>query len=160
VLDVCRFHAAERAYKGVDLYADAAALLAERTVFVLAGKGDPADIVAMQQARPDRRRQHLRRGDGQLYAAADVYANFSQWEGHNLGIGQALAMGLPVIASDILAHRAFGVTLAEDPVKIARHLPERVSRVTEWDDVLPLFVAEVEDVAVGTLGRTAPPERE
>jgi hypothetical protein len=32
--------------------------------------------------------------------------------------------------------------------------------VTEWDDVLPLFVAEVEDVAVGTLGRTAPPERE
>ena len=30
-----------------------------------------------------------------LYVAADVYMNFSRSEGYNLGIGQALALGLP-----------------------------------------------------------------
>lgn len=161
VLDVCRFHAAERAYKGVDTYARVAALLAAfdpdlaaRVVFVLCGQGD-ADDVAEMQARGLVVAANVSDAEMlDLYAAADIYANFSQWEGYNLGIGQALAMGLPVVASDIPAHRAFGVEIAADPVeavvalaKIAANPPERACRVTEWDDVLPLFVAEVEAVA-------------
>ena len=46
----------------------------------------------------------------ELYAASDLYVSLSQWEGYNLGISQALAMGLPVISSDIPAHREFGGT--------------------------------------------------
>jgi hypothetical protein len=49
-----------------------------------------------------------------FYLAADVYMNFSRWEGYNLGIGQALALGLDVIASDIPAHRAFPIVTSSD----------------------------------------------
>lgn len=57
-----------------------------------------------------------------LYAAADVYMNFSSWEGYNLGIGQALALGLPVIASDIPAHREFPIYTSNDMTMIVREL--------------------------------------
>lgn len=121
VLNVCRFHEAERHYKGVDTYA---AVLSEiqiadphlhaRTVFVLCGKADPDDVEAMRALGlavfanlPDPELV-------ELYAAADAYMSFSKWEGYNLGIGQALAYGLPVIASDIPAHREFPITTAGD----------------------------------------------
>ena len=61
-----------------------------------------------------------------LYAAADIYANFSRWEGYNLGIGQALALGLPTIASDIPAHRAFPIFTSNEVLTIVEKLAEFV----------------------------------
>ena len=119
VLNVCRFHRQERDYKGVDrtieiagefpiLYPD----LADACVFALAGRGDPEDVAFVEAsglaAYPNVTDAELL----DLYAASDVYMNFSRWEGYNLGIGQALAMGLPVIASDIEAHREFPIDTA------------------------------------------------
>ena len=58
----------------------------------------------------------------ELYLAADLYMNFSRWEGYNLGIAQALAFGLPIIASDIPAHREFPITTSDDPAEIIDHV--------------------------------------
>ncbi|SIO25867.1 glycosyltransferase [Paraburkholderia phenazinium] len=162
ILNVCRFHSGERFYKGVDHYAEVRdillaidPILAARTLFVLCGKGTPEDVAEMTA-----RGLHVIANVSDeemtdLYAAADVYANFSRWEGYNLGIGQALAMGLSVIASDIPAHRAFGVSVTNDPVEAALLLRdrandpvERVPKVWEWDRPLATFTDEVEAACV------------
>ena len=126
VLNVCRFEQAERRYKGIDVYAEVAKRfreahpsLAARTDFVLCGKATKDDVREVEalglSVLPNVSDQEL----ADLYVAADVYMNFSQWEGYNLGIGQALAMGLPVIASDIPAHREFGIPVTDDPGEAA-----------------------------------------
>ncbi len=135
VLNVCRFHKAERRYKGIADYValknDLAATdpaLAARLVFVLCGKGshdDRGDMVAEGLA------VFASVSDAELidlYAAADIYANFSKWEGFNLGIAQALAMGLDVVASDIPAHRQFPIVTADDPADRILLLLEAVRR--------------------------------
>jgi len=158
VLNVCRFHTGERFYKGVDQYCAMRQslevvdpVIAARTVFVLCGKGDESDVAEMRanglHVIPNVSDEEM----AEIYAAADVYANFSRWEGYNLGIGQALAMGLPVIASDIPAHRAFGVAVTNDASEAALFLREQVQRpvervptVWEWDRSLTLFIDEVD----------------
>jgi GT2 family glycosyltransferase/glycosyltransferase involved in cell wall biosynthesis len=150
VLNVCRFHAAERQYKGVDAYVVLMQLLraahpelGAEVVFVLAGKGDAVDVQQMTDAG-----LHVAANvpDGELidlYCAADAYASFSRWEGYNLGIGQALAMGLPTIASDIPAHRAFGIATTDDVAEQVAFIQrlvdakptlnaDRVSRIWPW----------------------------
>jgi glycosyltransferase involved in cell wall biosynthesis len=101
-----------------------------------------------------------------LYAAADAYANFSLWEGYNLGIGQALAMGLPVVASDIPPHRAFGVSVcksSDDAARLLRGIatqpPERTPVIWEWADAMETFVAAVEAVAAEGLSPDGFPAR-
>ncbi len=121
VLNVCRFHKAERRYKGIDDFvalqqavAAADPALAGRLAFVLCGKGSGED-------RDEMVAQGLTVfasvSDAELidlYVAADLYVNFSKWEGFNLGIAQALAMGLEVVASDIPAHRQFPIATSDD----------------------------------------------
>jgi len=97
---VCRFHEAERRYKGVDVYvsvmshfARAHPELAARAVFVICGKASDADIAfargcGLQVAANVTDDEMI-----DLFAAADIYMNLSRWEGYNLGIAQALAMG-------------------------------------------------------------------
>jgi glycosyltransferase involved in cell wall biosynthesis len=147
VLNVCRFHRSERLYKGVDKFLDVtvhARLLHPRSdiVFVLCGRADEADVAEVE---PFGIEVFANASDAQLidlYCAADIYANFSKWEGYNLGIGQALAMGLPVIASDIPAHRAFPIWRSNDANEIVDHLLtvaaakadfERRPTITEWE---------------------------
>ena len=95
-------HHAERRYKGIDIYAEVAKrfreahpTLAARTEFVLCGKATKEDVSEVEalgiSAVANVSDQELI----DLYAAADIYMNFSQWEGYNLGIGQALALGPP-----------------------------------------------------------------
>lgn len=158
VLNVCRFHRAERAYKGIEAFIysrDALKIvdsdLAKRTVFVLCGKGDQGDIAAMKAEGLTVAANVSDEEIIDLYCAADAYANFSTWEGYNLGIGQALAMGLPVVASDIPAHRAFSVSVTNRPMEaasmlagIARKKQKRAPCVWDWDASLTRFVAEVE----------------
>jgi glycosyltransferase involved in cell wall biosynthesis len=161
VLNVCRFGEGERRYKGVDtfaaihdmLYAQDP-LLASRAVFVLCGKGTEEDVAAMEYAGLEVRANVTDEEMSGLYAAADAYANFSLWEGYNLGIGQALAMGLPVVASDNPAHRAFGVSVCQGAGDAARLLAGIAKRprsrepvIWEWKYAMELFVAAVEDVA-------------
>ena len=132
VLNVCRFHSGERFYKGVDTFVEvrnAAQKLNpdsfDRMLFVLCGKGSKADVVAMTEKGLVVLANVTDDEMTDLYTAADAYANFSQWEGYNLGIGQALAMGLPTIASDIPAHRAFGIDVTNDVNTAAEWLLQR-----------------------------------
>ena len=63
-----------------------------------------------------------------------------------MGIGQALAMGLPVIASDIPAHREFDIFTSDFPMEIFQQLASithpmvdqkmrysRVSKIEDWN---------------------------
>ena len=155
---------AERHYKGIDIYAEIAVLaksthpdLSERLVFVLAGKGNPIDVAEME-ARGLKVFSNIPDTDLiELYTAADVYMNFSQWEGYNLGIGQALALGLPVIASDIPAHREFPITTAinldeaismlSDLVAIAGEKKgPRHSVISDWNGPLQQFAAAIAEL--------------
>lgn len=116
VLNVCRFGPGERRYKGIDRFIE---VMEEswfchpdsrgKIVFALVGKADADDVVEMQSQGlavfPNVSDEFMI----ELYAASDLYMNFSKWEGYNLGVGQAMAMGLPVIASDIEAHREFPI---------------------------------------------------
>lgn len=151
VLNVCRFHESERYYKGIDNYCIVKDRLeaefpheAGRFVFVLAGKGGEDDIEEMESRGL---RVFANVSDEEmldLYCCADLYANFSRWEGYNLGIGQALAMGLEVVASDIPVHRSFPIYTSSNALDQARKLVElskigdraRVARIAPWE--LPL----------------------
>lgn len=167
ILNVCRFHEAERHYKGVDAYAairqHCAGLgpaLAARSVFVICGKGNDADVAALTAAGLTVCANVSDAEMVDLYAAADAYLNLSRWEGYNLGIGQALAMGLPVIASDIPAHRAFPAFVSDDPGAILARLGEiaaampnaehqRTPIVFGWEAPLRLFAEAVEGLCTG-----------
>jgi len=161
VLNVCRFHSAEILYKGVDRYSEVKTALesfdpdfAARCVFLLCGKGDDDDVDKMRALGLT---VHANLSDDEMldfYAAADIYMNFSRWEGYNLGIGQALAMGLSVIASDIPAHRAFGVNVVADSVEAAIILRDQLQvgivrepRIWEWEESVNFFCDEIEAIA-------------
>ena len=121
LLNVCRFHARERIYKGVDEYVAVREQLqlahpdiAEKIRFVLCGRGSAADQLEMERQGLTVYANVTDNELIDLYTAADLYVNFSKWEGYNLGIGQALALGLEVIASDIPAHRRFPISVSND----------------------------------------------
>jgi GT2 family glycosyltransferase len=153
VLSVCRFTRAERSYKGVDKLIELKEELwfshpdtRGKVVFVLAGKADEEDVVEMEAAGL---LVFANVSDPlmiELYAASDLYVSFSKWEGYNLGIGQALAMGLPVIASDIEAHREFPI-VTTNSIRVAgeklyehftspRDETERRATTFDWDTPL------------------------
>jgi len=149
VLNVCRFHRAERLYKGVDIYCDLAAactrpqIESSEFVFILAGKADVADVKEVQ-ARGVQCFSNLSDEELEdLYCAADIYANFSQWEGWNLGIAQALAFGLPVVASDIPAHRdnfdIVTVGSIETAMAALKSIGEKIIASNLCPDRMPLF---------------------
>lgn len=173
VMNVCRFHKSERHYKGIDDYV---ALLhefkkrypaeAERLVFLLCGKGTEQDQAEMEAQgltivanAPDDRLIDM-------YAAADIYVNLSRWEGYNLGIGQALAMGLPVLASDIPAHREFGVPVSNDSSELSDQLKglcdaaqardgsgERQATVWYWQTPLEGFARAIDEAVASWRAR-------
>jgi GT2 family glycosyltransferase len=163
VLNVCRFHIGERRYKGVDLYAKVSAATKQKSaagsqqaVFVLCGKGTPADVEAMTALGLTVAANVTDEEMTDLYCAADAYANFSQWEGYNLGIGQALAMGLPTIASDIPAHRAFGIDVTNDVefaadwvLQNAAVQSPRVPKVWSWEAPCKRLVEVIESMVGG-----------
>jgi GT2 family glycosyltransferase len=153
ILNVCRFHQAERRYKGVDQYIELASEAryaipgaGESLAFLLAGRGDEEDIKYVK-SRGIRAHANVSNEElAELYAAADLYVNLSQWEGYNLGIGQALAMGLAAVASDIPAHREFGIEVSSATPELCRLVgghfrqwklspPIRAGQIDDWRDV-------------------------
>ena len=118
VLNVCRFGAGERFYKGIDGYGAALEQLQVMRpscksdfVFGLAGRGSDEDVDVVTKMGLSAFANISDELMQELYIAADYYVSLSSWEGYNLGIGQALAAGLGVAASDIPAHRAFPILL-------------------------------------------------
>ena len=165
ILTVCRFHENERAYKGLDRIAtilrEFPYLYPEQSkplIWALAGAGSPSDVEQAEQLGftvfPNVSDAMLT----DLYKAADAYMGFSKWEGYNLGIAQALAMGLPTVGSDIPAHREFGIPttnsvlvacawLAEEVERRGAATPgQRIATVYDWDRSTTAFVALVEEM--------------
>ncbi len=162
VLNVCRFGEGERRYKGIDQYGAVASDLryiypdlADRVEFLLVGRGNTEAIDYATSLGLTVRADVSDAEMIDLYVAADLYMNLSAWEGYNLGIGQALAMGLDVLASDIDAHREFGVqTLSNVPdlcaavaQRVARHdeTPTvRRARIDPWSEPLTRMAETIE----------------
>lgn len=164
VLNVCRFHRGERHYKGIDRFIEvmchfreSAPEIAEQCLFVLCGKGTPKDISEMQKEGLTVFSNVTDETMVELYVAADAYMNYSQWEGYNLGVAQALAMGLPTLASDIPAHRAFGIEVTNDIPHAsewlahrfaarARDQQARTAKLWQWSTPLAQFVKIVSEM--------------
>jgi GT2 family glycosyltransferase len=161
VLDIAPLDAARRRCKGVDAYAETIARLrAEdpqlhaRAVFVLSGKADAEGVGALEAAGLTVFADVPDNALTDLYAVADAYLDLSLWAGHTLGIGQALAMGLPVVASDIPAHAELDVCLVSGPedaaralAAVARQPAPRIPRVREPG--LALLIDEIDRLGSG-----------
>ena len=167
VLNVCRFGPGERVYKGINTYGEIASDviftdpgLSVGARFVLAGRGNLDDVNEVQQRGLTAYANVSDEELIELYVASDLYMSLSEWEGYNLGIGQALAMGLDVIASDIGAHREFGIetfdSVPEFCAAVVRYYadwkeeqtPPRQARIESWDVPLMLMATMIEaDVA-------------
>lgn len=160
ILNVCRFHQGERYYKGIDTYLSLLAACNENNliqsknlVFVLCGKSNDEDVAEMTRLGL---KVFANVSDDEmvdLYCAADAYINFSKWEGYNLGIAQALAMGLPTMASDIPAHRAFDIFTSNNMTDCASWIMQllnkketRKSRIWSWDQHTAKLVSIIENV--------------
>lgn len=100
----------------------------EGALLVLVGDGPDAET--LRAAAPDGVRFTGRRDDiADWYAAADVVAVPSRWEGMALTTLEALACGRPVVASDVTGMREVtGIDLVapEDPAALAAALTARL----------------------------------
>jgi GT2 family glycosyltransferase len=127
VLNVTRYLKEERRYKGVEEYSAVRESLfkvrpdlAGRVRFVIAGRAEPEDR-AWAAERGLLAVSNLAEDDLlAAYMDADAYLSTSQWEGYNLGVAQALALGLPTWASARGAHPEFGIPTSNDPTELAR----------------------------------------
>jgi GT2 family glycosyltransferase len=135
VLNYCHTGEAESRYNGFnDLVALAAEYaftdpaLAGRALFVATDRGPigypadrlPTDLVA---------RGGVSSADlVELLAASDLYVTTQRWQGADCGIASALAMGLPVIASDITAHRVYPIETTPDVSGLCRLIAPHAER--------------------------------
>ncbi len=92
--------------KGLGLLADSAALLADRVPearWLVAGGGPLLDELADQVLGEDLPVILLGRRDDvpDLLASADVLVSTSAWEGQPINVQEALAAGVPVVATDV-----------------------------------------------------------
>ena len=139
VLNVTRYFEAERRYKGVDFFAQVQRAFGQRypeardVRFVLIGRSTPEDRAwAASQglvAFSDFSETELI----EAYLDADAYVSGSQWEGYNLGIGQAISFGLFTAASDRGAHREFGIPVSNDPEALASQIHQAYCTVMAAD---------------------------
>jgi glycosyltransferase involved in cell wall biosynthesis len=96
--------------KGGDIFLEAVASLARSesmhdTLAITIADAQPARRLAQSLGIADRVRVLPPRDDVQtLYAAADVFAAPSRAEGHPFAVAEAIASGLPVVASPIAGH--------------------------------------------------------
>ena len=140
--------------------------LAARSRFILCGQGDPRDAERLRAAGLEVKWDISTADLADFYLLADAYLGLSRWEGHDFGIGQALALGLPVIASDIAAHQGMGLPLTDDPAMAARLLaeiavsrPRRVPQIQEWSEPLAMFTREVAMFCGGGSGHAIQSDR-
>ena len=129
VLNITRFHRGERLYKGLGEYLAVKKVLFERypflqdkVLFVLGGKSSPRDL---EWAKGEGLEAFSNLSENELISAyldSHFYLSTSQWEGFNLGLGQALSFGLDCAASDRGAHPELGVFVSNDPAVLAEKI--------------------------------------
>ncbi|MHB8129608.1 MAG: glycosyltransferase [Mobilitalea sp.] len=153
ILSVTRFHKQERLYKGINRYIELCKLFSDikdskKYVFILAGKADDDDvefvsrqgIIAFPNVSDDVMEM--------LYASADIYISFSQWEGYNLGLAQAVANGIPSLALDIPVHHEFPATIVKDEYE-ACEIIKKMDRnkknpfIIDWDMQNKILESEI-----------------
>ncbi|MBN2144015.1 MAG: glycosyltransferase family 4 protein [Candidatus Aureabacteria bacterium] len=135
VLNVSRYYWGDRLYKGIDEYIKVKDALYElypetkdKIRFILAGHSGEKDrawavdkgLIALSNLT-----------DEELVSAyqdCDFYLSTSQWEGYNLGLGQALSFGMNAAASDKGAHGEFGIHVSNNPDDLARCIHESFRR--------------------------------
>jgi len=119
-LSVCRLGPGEAHYKGVDRY----------ETFMRSLEGIPAEFILLGRGTEADRRRYEERGfrvildasNAELreaYAACDLYVSFSKWEGFNLPLVEAQAMGRPAFALDAACHREVCENVFETPQAMA-----------------------------------------
>lgn len=91
-----------------------------------------------------------------LLAAADLYIDTSSWHGRDLGIGVAMAYGLPIVARDVPAHRVRGIATAQSVAAFAEMIARasadfadsdvsrRVAQVVPWSEHLAHFSSVIQ----------------
>lgn len=143
VLNVTRFHRGERLYKGLNEYLAVKKIffrkypdLQNKVLFLLAGKSSERDL---EWAKGEGLEAFSNLSENELISAyldSHFYLSTSQWEGFNLGLGQALSFGLDCAASDKGAHSELGVFVSNDPEILAREIHESYERYNreplEW----------------------------
>ncbi len=151
VLNITRFHRGERLYKGVGEYLAVKKFffqkypdLQKRVLFLLAGKSSERDL---EWAKGEGLEAISNLSEDELISAyldSHFYLSTSQWEGFNLGLGQALSFGLDSAASDRGAHSELGVFVSNDPKVLAEKIHEsyeHYSRASlDWKKRLPRAV--------------------
>lgn len=95
--------------------------LASRCVFVAHGGGDADELEALAAGGLAVVPDHADR-TAELFAAADLYVDLSLSPDFGLGMGRALAHGLPVIGADLPAHRHLPICLSDDPATVLAHV--------------------------------------
>ena len=129
VLNVTRFHRGERLYKGLEEYLAVKKIffrkypdLQNKILFLLAGKSSERDL---EWAKGEGLEALSNLSENELISAyldSHFYLSTSQWEGFNLGLGQALSFGLDCAASDRGAHSELGVFVSNDPALLAEKI--------------------------------------
>jgi glycosyltransferase involved in cell wall biosynthesis len=113
--------------------------------------GDGPDAGALRAASPEGVTFAGRRDDiADWYAAADVVAVPSRWEGMALTPLEALACGRPVVGSDVTGMRETGAELVrpEDPAALASALSQRLQH--PGDPAAPRAAATRHDLRATT----------
>jgi glycosyltransferase involved in cell wall biosynthesis len=125
--------------KGFDHLLEAMALLRDvhpEAVLVLAGDGPQREALQHRIDREDLRVRLLGHRDDvpDLLAAADLVVSAARWEGQPVWLQEALAVGAPVVATDVggtatVLGRAGLLVPGDDPLAVPAALAEQVARV-------------------------------
>jgi glycosyltransferase involved in cell wall biosynthesis len=123
--------------KGGDLLAGAVERIALRRPVAALSVGCDEGVLAAERARLDLPEGALRMLDptddvAELYAAADVFAATSRAEAFPFAVLEAVASGLPVVATDIPAHR----TIARETGNMRLVPPDAEALAAGFDEAL------------------------
>ena len=158
------FHVQNVITKGLDKYAEVIfrefqfmrPKLAARTVFALCGKAAPNDVAEMQKAGFEVFANIADSEMVEFYVASEIYANFSRWEGYNLGIGRLSRLACQWLLPTYRRIALFLIFTSNDTLTIIEKLSgfvevaidnhfsgERRPIVWDWQDSLAKLEREI-----------------
>ncbi|WP_068078276.1 glycosyltransferase [Novosphingobium lentum] len=159
---------AATAQKNYDLLIDVALAMhdlfsaEQRSVFEIAGGGPDLDRLRLR-VRTLRLEDHVRflgeRSDvARLMERADIYLNTSHYEGMPISLLEAMAMGLPIVATNVPGNRELvdhgktGVLAANgDPAGLARSIVDLAGRPDTYARLSAEALRKAGDFEIGTV---------